>query len=92
MIRHLIYVSATAGMAVAQTFPSPQAVPNVCGTFGDMNTCINDASQSHQQTVELTGITGGNYMMQQKLYDSQDCESTTLLQTLFAQGKYNSTS
>jgi len=88
MIRHLIYVAATAGMAVAQTFPSPQAVPNVCGTFGDMNTCNNDASQSHQQTVELTGITGGNYMMQQKLYDSQDCESTTLLQTLFAQGTW----
>ena len=84
----ILLAAATAGMAAAQTFPSPQAVPNVCGTFGDMNACVNDAAQSHQQTIELTGITGGNYMMQQKIYNSSDCETTSLIQTLFAQGTY----
>jgi hypothetical protein len=77
---------AIAGHAAAQNFP--QAFPNLCGTFGDMNVCTNQAAQSTQETIELTGITSGTYMMQQKVYNSSSCDTTTLIQTLFAQGTW----
>lgn len=53
-----------------------------------MNVCTNQAAQSTQETIELTGITSGTYMMQQKVYNSSSCDTTTLIQTLFAQGTW----
>jgi hypothetical protein len=34
----------------------------------------------------MTGITSGTYTMQQKLYNSSDCQTPTLTQTVYAQG------
>ena len=83
----VLFAAAAAGMAGAQTFPSPQAVPNVCGEYGDMNTCVNDASQSNQQMLALTGITGGTYAFQNKIYNTSNCDDASIILTLFFQGK-----
>ena len=83
-MRSPLLLLAIAGHAAAQNFP--QAFPNLCGTYGDMNNCTQYAAQSTQETIEMTGITSGTYTMQQKLYNSSDCQTPTLTQTVYAQG------
>jgi hypothetical protein len=85
-MRSVLLALGTAAFAAGQTFPSPQAVPNLCGRYGDMNTCVNYAAQSTQETIQMDGITEGTYMMQQKLYNTSSCDDGSIIQTLFAEG------
>ena len=66
---------------------SPQAVPNICGTYGDMKACINDGAQSHQQTIQLTGITAGTFAMEEKRYNTTDCDGNSYIISVFTQGE-----
>jgi hypothetical protein len=65
---------------------NPEAYPNLCGTFGDLSQCRTAGSQSIQETVELSGITSGNYVLTQKVFQDDGCDSTKLFSQLFAQG------